>query len=103
RTIAFENEELFSLQLNVSSDDNAIEFFGFTYSFKKSDLSVIDIKYNTATARVFDNLKKQGKIKGTFDKAYLDNLKKGVEYWDGDRWVKKPTLILHPPITLGAK
>ncbi len=79
-----------------SSEDNLITgFWGFDFFFSTKDMSVLEVKYTSPTPETFNMFKKEGKITGTFDDAYLQNLKNGVRYWNGKTWVKRPTRIIH--------
>jgi len=66
----------------------------FDFIFSK-DMHIIDAKLTTETSRLRDELVSQGKLKGTIDHAYLDNLKNGVRYWDGKEWRKEWTMVKH--------
>ncbi len=58
-------------------------------------MKVLDVKYSSETLKLRQKLVTEGKIKGTFDNAYLENLKNGVRYWDGTSWQKEPTMVKH--------
>jgi hypothetical protein len=58
-------------------------------------MKVLEVKYSSETLRLRQKLIDEGKIKGTFDDAYLENLKNGVRYWDGKEWQKEPTMVKH--------
>ena len=57
------------------------------------EMEIIEVKYDSETLRFRQDFINSGKLKGTFDDAYLENLKKGVRYWDGKTWQKEPTLV----------
>lgn len=68
---------------------------GFDYFFSKSDLRVLEVKFNTPTERTHKTLKSQHKINSTLDSKYLEHLKRSVEYWDGTKWTMRPSRILN--------
>ncbi|MFN0157218.1 MAG: FG-GAP repeat domain-containing protein [Bacteroidota bacterium] len=69
-------------------------FSGFNYVLT-NDMRILEVKFATDTGRFHAKLKQEGKITSTLDKAYLENLRQGVRYWDGKEWVKEPTKIKH--------
>jgi hypothetical protein len=58
-------------------------------------MKVLEVKYSSNTLKLRQELIAKGKIKGTFDDAYLEKLKNGVRYWDGKEWQKEPTMVKH--------
>ncbi len=64
----------------------------FEFIFSK-DLRIKEVKSGTATDLLHARLKKEGRIRGTLDQKYLEDLKRGVKYWDGRGWVNEPTLV----------
>jgi hypothetical protein len=59
----------------------------FEYIFS-SDLRILDVRPIDGIEAIHATLLKEGKIRSTFDRAYLDSLKSAVEYWDGHSWGK---------------
>jgi hypothetical protein len=59
------------------------------------DMHILEVKYSGRTLKLRQQLVSQGKLQGTFDQTYLENLKKGVRYWDGKLWQKEPTIVKH--------
>lgn len=37
-------------------------------------------------------MEEEGKVTRKVDAQYLEDLRQGVEYWDGNRFVRKPTM-----------
>ena len=64
----------------------------FEYVFSR-EMRILEVKFSTADVVLHQKLKKEGKISSTLDEKYLDNLKNGVEYWDGKTWKKEYTRI----------
>lgn len=61
-----------------------------TYEYRFShDFRILEVRSTTWTDQVYARKVKQGLLKGTIDAAYLDALKNGVRYWDGEKWVKE--------------
>ena len=68
----------------------------FEYIFS-DDMHILEVKYSGRTLKLRQQFVSQGKLTGTFDRAYLENLKNGVRYWDGKEWQKEPTMVKHQP------
>ncbi len=66
----------------------------FEYVFS-DDLKILEVKYDNTTLRIRNQFIAQNKLKGTFDKLYLENLKNGVRYWNGREWQKVWTRVEH--------
>ncbi|MDI6803588.1 MAG: hypothetical protein QME58_07050 [Bacteroidota bacterium] len=66
----------------------------FEYIFD-DNLKIIEVKYDSETLRLRQDFVSQGKLHGTFDQTYLENLKNGVRYWNGKEWQKEPTMVKH--------
>ena len=69
--------------------------FGFEYIFDVKTMRVRQVKFLTPTEQTYAELKREGKVHGTFNQRYLDNLMHGVRYWTGSKWVKEPTKVKH--------
>lgn len=101
------NQRLHALPLGWPSDSviyvalqtdfpiTSTRFFGFTYVFNRRNMSVREVKFIMHTPRTYGMLKREGKVHGTFDEQYLDNLKNGVRYWNGKEWVKRAAKVNH--------
>lgn len=76
--------------------------YGFDYVFGVKDMGVRQVKYVAPTEQTYAMLKREGKVRGTFGEEYLEDLKDGVEYWDGKEWEKTPTKIIHSAIGIPA-
>jgi hypothetical protein len=64
--------------------------FGFDYEFDRS-MRVVSVRINTGTEAFHKALKDEGKITSELNLQYADNLRRGILYWDGQRWVASPT------------
>lgn len=88
--IQFNNNNAYDIVVGGSYNSNPI----FEYILS-DDMGVLDVKYSSETLKLRQKLIADGKIKGTFSNAYLDNLKNGVRYWDGKEWRKEVTMVNH--------
>lgn len=60
----------------------------FEYIFDR-ELKILDVKVGTVTERLHASLRNEGKITSTLGKAYLEDLKRRVKYWNGKEWVNE--------------
>ena len=70
----------------------------FDYIFSK-DFQCLDVKSTNRTDALYAGQVKEGKLRGTIDRAYRDSLRNAVMYWDGHAWTKDPVMVHHPPDT----
>jgi hypothetical protein len=68
--------------------------YGFEYLFSRN-MEIQSVKSTTAALDFYNMLVSQGKLSGRLDDAYLENLKNGVRYWDGMKWVNWAVKINH--------
>jgi hypothetical protein len=90
--------------LKASQSNNAIimrtnsgdadKSWDFDYTFDRN-LVVQVVKTSDGTYQIHESLIKSGKITSMIDSAYLNDLKKRVEYWDGSEWKAQATKIMH--------
>lgn len=66
----------------------------FDVTFSKR-MTVLAYNASNASITIHGELRNQGLVKGTIDKAYLSKLKDEARYWNGSDWVEKPTRIDH--------
>ncbi|HEY9165684.1 MAG TPA: hypothetical protein VIS48_05930 [Candidatus Kryptonia bacterium] len=90
-------DSLIHVKVQSVPDDALSGSWGFEFLFYEGDMSVRDVKFASPTPETFETLKKEGKVRGVFGMHYLQALKKGVEYWNGARWVHVPTMIQRGP------
>jgi hypothetical protein len=75
---------------------------GFSYEFDGT-MAVRAVRINTGTEAVHKRLKDEGRITSVMGLAYAEDLKRGVRYWDGQKWVSTPTRISgSAPVQAGA-
>lgn len=87
----------------VKSDSGTGELITiFEYIFDRN-MIVKEVKSTNITKTVHARLVAEGKIKSKLDKAYLENLKNGVRYWDGTEWRKEVVRVKHPGQMSNAK
>lgn len=95
KDVEINNEKSFSVFLAGTYGVNGIgtgENPNFEYIFDEN-MRVKEVKYSSATLHLRQVFIEQGKLHGTFDKVYLENLKDGVRYWNGKEWQKEPTRV----------
>ncbi|MCL5020423.1 MAG: hypothetical protein M1339_01910 [Bacteroidetes bacterium] len=87
----------FSLRSAQSSVGSTDGLPTFDVAFSKG-MRVLSYSASNASITLHAAMEKQGMVKGELDQAYLDRLKNGVRYWNGNEWVKTPTPIIHRAI-----
>jgi hypothetical protein len=60
-----------------------------------STFSCIRVSGSNTFTWVHDEYKKEGKVSSVLDDRYFEELRKKVEYWDGDRFVNKVAMNKH--------
>jgi|WetSurMetagenome_2_1015567.scaffolds.fasta_scaffold04287_7 hypothetical protein len=60
------------------------------------DFACTEVKSTDQTNRLHEQLAQQGRVKGKIDSTYLENLRKGVRYFDGKEW-RKEVVRMNPP------
>jgi hypothetical protein len=86
---------LFTLWLgNSNMNPPPTEIVEFEYYFSP-DMRVIDVKGSNPSNETYRKLVERGVLNGSIDREYLDELINGVEYWDGEQWVRKPMKVRH--------
>jgi hypothetical protein len=90
--IRFNDKSAFSVFVHGNGSDplkvqSHIPIFEYILS---TDMRVLAVKYDSGTLAYRNELVRQGKLKGTFDTAYLNRLKDGVLYWNGHDWQSRP-------------
>jgi len=76
------------LQFHVSSELPDGTRWHFHYYFSRQMIPLY-VKSENGADRVHAQLRDEGKVTGTIDNAYLENLKDGIRYWDGREWRKE--------------
>jgi hypothetical protein len=56
------------------------------------NMNCVKVRVADQFADIHRRLEKQGKLKKKIDQKYLEDLRKGVQYWDGEKFVKEPTM-----------
>ena len=57
-------------------------------------LNCVRVKVADEFVNLHRQFKKEGKIKSTLDNQYFESLRREVKYWDGEKFVKEPTMNL---------
>jgi hypothetical protein len=76
------------------------EQFEFIFS---RDLKILEVWSSTQTDLLHANLKKEGKVSSVRDQKYLDDLKRRVKYWNGQKWVSEHVMVNHTNPPAGMK
>lgn len=69
----------------------AEEFIPLVYELNDS-MRCIRVAENDLFTQMHRKLKDEGKITGALNSAYYENLRRGVRYWDGGKFVNEPTM-----------
>ena len=85
-----EKSDSATLKFKMGNFDNWMFDFFIDHTMR-----VLETKSYDRTDILHKQLEEQGKLSGTIDRAYLENLKKGVRYWDGREWRKEATQVSH--------
>jgi hypothetical protein len=80
--------------LSISSGLNNDKSPNFEYCFD-SQMHATQVLYDSQTPAIHSKLRSEKKITSTFDASYLENLRQGVEYWDGSGWQSNWTKVKH--------
>ncbi len=64
--------------------------------FLSKEFGCVEVRSTDRTGRLHDILAQQKKVSGKIDGAYLENLRKGVRYFDGKEW-RKEVVWMNPP------
>jgi hypothetical protein len=56
------------------------------------NLRILSVTWSDQFLRIYDRLLSEGKVKKPLSPEYWENLKKGALYWDGEKFVKEPTM-----------
>ncbi|MDP2884768.1 MAG: hypothetical protein Q8P51_07095 [Ignavibacteria bacterium] len=62
------------------------------YFYFDSRLNCVKVKAGDDFINYHSRLEKQGKLTKKLDAQYLEELRRGVEYWDGEKFVKEVTM-----------
>jgi hypothetical protein len=87
---------MIQFRLATHPDSNFTDWFEFDFFFDR-DMNPLDVKSNDHTNAVRAKLVEQGLLGGSIGKAYCDDLKDRVRYWDGSTWRKDPVQVQHTP------
>lgn len=74
-----------NLTFCVEGTDDQGTRIAFDYTFTK-EMKISSVKPMSGVETIHARLLAEGKISSTFDSSYTENLKKGIQYWDGRDW-----------------
>jgi hypothetical protein len=83
-------------RLATHPTEDVTAWFEFDFFFDR-DMNIFDVKSNDHTNAVRAKLVKQDLLGGSIGKAYCDDLRDRVRYWDGSAWRKYPARVQHAP------
>lgn len=86
----------FSVAIASSKPGDEHYEVGFEYYFRY-DMTVDRVRFGTPVPGVHQRLVSEGKITGRFDESYLEQLKRGVKYWNGKAWEERATAVHSGP------
>lgn len=81
-------------RLSTHPDADPTHWFEFDFFFDR-DMHIREVKSNNHTDAVRENFVKQDLLGGSIGRAYLEDLKDRVRYWDGSEWRRDPVQIQH--------
>ncbi len=64
----------------------------FEYIFTR-DGRIKEVRQSSTSYSQREKIFKEGKVHRPLDPTYLEDLKKGVRYWDGEKWTKEPVRV----------
>ncbi len=92
------NDSVFYVGLKTDFNMDKHNSFGFDFVIDRRNMSIREVKFISPAEDTYAKLKREGRLHGTLDKKYLENLKNGVRYWNGSAWVKTPMKTEHEAI-----
>jgi len=84
-----------ALEFHVASKLPDGSHWNLHYYFSKQ-MAPLYVKSENTIDRIHARLRDEGKVTGTIDQAYLEDLKNGIRYWDGREWRKEVVKVNHP-------
>lgn len=79
------------IQVGVKDDSEESRASITYYITFRTDFSVLGIDRGDVYTLVADSLYRTGKIPTPVDQAYFTNYARTISWWDGERWVQKPS------------
>jgi len=73
------------------------------YYYLDSTLTCVRVALSDHFSAAHKLMEDEGKVKSRIDARYLDRLRTSVQYWDGRRFVNKPTPVLRESVALVKK
>lgn len=83
------NDKLFDIDIFETIAHNeycfALYYFDSTMQCYKTDVNDTFVNFRNRLVR-------EGRLKGAIDQQYLENLRRGIQYWNGETFVYTPTM-----------
>jgi hypothetical protein len=76
-------------------DDHRAE----VYYYLERDMKCVRVGVSDHFAAVHQRLEREGVLKRPVDSKYLEEVRTGIKYWDGSRFVKRAVPVQHPDKT----
>ncbi|MBM3203917.1 adenylate/guanylate cyclase domain-containing protein [Candidatus Woesearchaeota archaeon] len=74
---------------NFLNNSTANISFEYIFSF---DMKILEVKSTQSNFQIRNQFINERKVQGIIDQNYLNDLKKRVQYWDGEKFVYTPTM-----------
>ncbi len=94
-SVAQDSDSVLAIDVRGAFRDGEFVVPDFTYYLNRR-MEVVQVKSKNPTDRLHARLRKEGKITSVMGPEYLEDLRRGVQYWDGKAWKERPTAVSHP-------
>lgn len=91
RSIVFQNDTTFHVTVSERTSTPTSMLFGVMYHFNRL-MECMYVDPVNPFVVFHRRLETEGKIKRNLDPAYWEELRRGVQYWDGEKLVNTPTM-----------
>lgn len=88
--ILMKEGNVLSVYLRTNEWKNGV--YNFEYSFLNGT-DLVSVKGSDPCARIYDELKKEGRVHGTYGDSMFEELKRSVTYFNGTDWQNKKVLL----------
>lgn len=88
--ILMKEGNVLSVYLRTNEWKNGV--YNFEYSFLNG-IDLVSVKGSDPCARIYDQLKKDGLVHGTYGDSLFEGLKRSVSYFDGTDWQTKRVMV----------
>jgi len=93
RNVAFHLSFKSDSLLEVGCEERVLDGPSFvTYFYFDDSLSCVKVVPTDGFTAFHHRMESEGKLTKRLDNQYIEELRQGVRYWDGERFVKEPTM-----------